>query len=599
MYLILVVLTFVLYGQSIQFEYVLDDDLFISNHPLVQEGIGAFADIFSQRSLDYISISAGQQPYRPLTIFSFALAQTMFDSAPGMAHFANIALMAISAILLLQVLFLWFPKIQKDILFLIVMLFVAHPIHTEVVANVKSRDELLNLLFGLMSLMYLWKYDESNKKAYLGYSLLGFSLALLSKESGLTWLFILPLSLYFFKGYGLVESMKKMGLFVFPSATFVGVWFVVNNVEGVLEEPDVINNILFGAESFSELWATKIYIIGKYFLLLLFPINLSWDYSFNQLQLVGFDAMSVWITFLIILGLIYLVISKWKVKSLISFWILFFAITIGLSSNLVIEIGATMAERFLYIPSLAFVFLLVWMMSKGLKIDIEKFSGKNKSIFVIGSIVLFGLYGFQTYDRVGVWENNMVLAKSGVESAPNSARTHFTLAVHTQREAKKTRNPQKQRQLFESSERSFKRSLEIYPQYSNCRYNLGVLYFETGRNELAFNEYLKVVEFHPFHANSLNNLGMILFNKKDYTEAVGYFERVLAIDPFHSDALGNLGAIAHNKGELEKAVGYYERSLDIAPKNAIILSNTVLAFSKLGNVEKANIYQVQLDQLKK
>lgn len=149
MRVIMAITVLLLYGKTVKYEYVLDDDLYITNHPIVQKGIAGVAAIFSQRSLDYISTAGGQQPYRPMTLFSFSIEKTLFDSAPQMAHLVNVLLLLILGLGIFQLLIHWFPKVHKEILFAVVMLFIAHPIHTEVVANVKSRDELLAMVFGI------------------------------------------------------------------------------------------------------------------------------------------------------------------------------------------------------------------------------------------------------------------------------------------------------------------------------------------------------------------------------------------------------------------------------------------------------------------
>ena len=594
MRIIIILAVAFLYGNTIKFDYVLDDKLYITQHPIVQEGVSGIATIFTERSLDYISTEGGQQPYRPVTMLTFAIEKTLFDNNPSVAHFVNILLLIMLSLGIFELLLLWFPKIHKQILLIVVLLFIAHPVHTEVIANVKSRDELLTMLFGIYSLLFFWKYNELKNNRYLVISMVAFFLALLSKESGITWLAIYPLSVFFFKKESFLEAVKKSIIFLLPAGLFIAIWLLVNNVSDVIESKDIINNVLFGATSFTESLATKIFILGHYFWLLILPLNLSWDYSFNQIPLVGFDSVAVWVTLVVLGGLIHWTIRNFKSKNIAVFWILFFISTLSLSSNFIIEIGATMAERFLFIPSLAFVFGLTWALLKLLKVDALTFTGIHKFKFILIMALIFGLYSAKTVTRTQVWENDFILAESGVLTAPNSARTHFTLAVHAQNKAKQESNPKKQRSLFELSESSYKKSLVIYPAFSESRYNLGVLYFETGRVDLALKEYKTNISYKPNHANSLNNIGIIYFNERNYDQATIYFDKVIQINPTHPDALGNLGAIAHNQGDLEKAISYYEKSILSDPSNQIIIGNMVKACNGVGDTERANRYQLLL-----
>jgi Tfp pilus assembly protein PilF len=591
MRIIIILTALFLYGKTVKFEYVLDDILFITSHPIVQQGVSGIATIFSERSLDYISTEGGQQPYRPLTLVTFAIEKTLFDNNPAIAHFVNVILLLLLSLGIFELLMTWFPKIHKHILFIVVLLFIAHPIHTEVIANVKSRDELLNMLFGIYSLLFFWKYNSQSNKRDLAVSVIFFMLALLSKESAVTWLAIYPLSLFFFNDETVLKSVKKSVVFIVPALLFIMVWFLVNRSSGPEETNDIINNVLFGASSLQESIATKIYILGNYLWLLLIPVTLSWDYSFNQIPLVGFNSIPVWATLVVIGGLTYWTVRNFTSRKIAVFWILFFASTLSLSSNLVIEIGATMAERFLFIPSLAFVFALAWGLLKLFKVDLSTFTGIHKTKYLLVIILVFGLYSAKTMRRINVWENDFTLAESGVLNAPNSSRTQFNLAVHAQNKAKLEPNARKQRSLFELSESSYKSSLEIYPAYSECRYNLGVMYFETGRTALALQEYKTNITHNPNHENSLNNIGIIYFNERNYDEASMYFEKVIQVNPAHPDAIGNLGAIAHNQGDLEKAIFYYEKSIAVDPTNQLIVGNMIKACNKIGDVEKANKYQ--------
>jgi hypothetical protein len=83
------------------------------------------------------------------------------------------------------------------------LFFIASPVHTEVVANIKSRDELLSFLNVLLMLWFSLKYVDSKKNIHLFASLLFFYLALLSKETALVAVLFLPAILYFRGNYSI------------------------------------------------------------------------------------------------------------------------------------------------------------------------------------------------------------------------------------------------------------------------------------------------------------------------------------------------------------------------------------------------------------
>ena len=584
---------------TVNFEYVLDDELFITHHPEVQKGFSGIFPIFTEKSLAYMEQSEGQQPYRPITLSSYAIENALFNNNSGSAHFINILIFIAIGFALFHLFILWFPQIHIRIWFTGILLFIAHPIHTEVIANVKSRDELLTLLFGIVSLIYFWKYHQTHHKKHLFGSLLLFLLACLSKENGITWLGVFPLSLYFFKKDSFLISLKKSVSVLIPAFVFLGLWGTINQGSISVVDLDPINNILFQSLTLSETLATKFSLIGHYFKVLLFPITLSWDYSFNQIPVVGFDSIFAILSGVLILGLLFLAFKGFKKRKLYAFWILFFILLFSVSSNLFIEIGATMAERFIFIPSLAFCFLLPWGLVSLLRISPTTLQGNGKNIFIGSISVLLLLYSIKTITRNSVWENNLTLSESGIISAPNSSRTHLNFAIHSKNAAYAERNVRRQRNHFENAEFSFKRSIEIYPNNIDARYNLGVFYFETGRSDLAYQTYMELIKRVPKHVNSLNNIGNILFNANKYEDALVYLNQVLAIKPDHPDALINVGAIAHNTGDLTKAVTYYEKSLTHNPSNTTALKNIIIAYNQLGESEKIVKYQTVLDQISK
>ena len=101
------------------------------------------------------------------------------------------------------------------------VLFVAHPIHTEVVANIKSRDEISSMFFLLLSLLFIHNYLSSNKILMLIVALGCFFLALLSKESAIVYVALAPLFIYFF-----TETSLKNNLKIFGSLAVVAVLYM-------------------------------------------------------------------------------------------------------------------------------------------------------------------------------------------------------------------------------------------------------------------------------------------------------------------------------------------------------------------------------------
>ena len=113
-------------------------------------------------------------------------------------HFNNIWTFALGCMFLYLVFSRYFFRTNQDLAFLAALLFTMHPIHSEAIANVKSRDEIFSLIFLSLTFFYTFKYLETKKGIDLFWASLMFLLALLSKEYAVTLLILVPLAVYTF-----------------------------------------------------------------------------------------------------------------------------------------------------------------------------------------------------------------------------------------------------------------------------------------------------------------------------------------------------------------------------------------------------------------
>lgn len=143
---ILAIVTFILYTQTIGYGFVLDDAAVIEKNKFVQQGFGGIGDIFSTFYWQgYTTINDGI--YRPLSLFMFAVEWQILPNQPILHHTINVLLYSLSIALLFKLLKYYFSSYSIWVSFFITLLFAVHPIHTEVVTNIKSRDEILCFLF--------------------------------------------------------------------------------------------------------------------------------------------------------------------------------------------------------------------------------------------------------------------------------------------------------------------------------------------------------------------------------------------------------------------------------------------------------------------
>jgi hypothetical protein len=584
---------FVLYGNTIKHDYVLDDDITTRGNSFVQQGIKGIGPIL-QKGYLYGFNGMNDQSYRPLVLINMAIEKQFFGNNPHAHHFFNIFWFALTCVVLFSFLRKLIPNVNFIIPLLITLLFLAHPIHTEVVANIKSRDEILSFLFSVLALRCLLDYHLQNKISYLIWGMVSYFLALIAKENSVTLIAIIPLMFHFFTNRPLKNTIITTLLF---SSVLVLYFIIRFNVmdKATFGEMSVINNSLMAAKNGSEKLATEILILGKYLGLLIFPHPLSSDYSYNQIPIVNWTNLGTLLSVSIYAALGIYALFGIKKKDPIAFGILFFLISISIVSNIFIPIGSTLGERFLFTPSLGFSMAFVFALFKILKVKLETGTKPPTAVYGLATLVLLAC-SFKTIDRNKDWENNFTLFTTDVQSVPNSARAHFAVASSYREAGEREMNPDKRKQFLNLSVEENQKSLKIYPLFEKAYYNLGVSYYNLGDKDNALKAYRGALNLLPDYKDALNNSGVIFFEKGIHDSAMVYFEKVIKIDPNSGGGYGNLGACYHNKGDYTKALFYYEKAISSNQGNTLVYTNMAKIYQILGETEKAKLFFAKASQ---
>ena len=141
--------------------------------------------------------------YRPLTLVMFAIEYALFGESPFIGHLGNVLLYGLLGMVLYLLLIKLF-RARGDlpsgvfIALLTTLFFMAHPIHTEVVANIKGRDEIMTLLGSLAALLFSIKAYQTKKNWLNIIAGLIFFLGLMAKENAITFLAVIPLTYFIF-----------------------------------------------------------------------------------------------------------------------------------------------------------------------------------------------------------------------------------------------------------------------------------------------------------------------------------------------------------------------------------------------------------------
>lgn len=556
--LLLSLIAFGLYANTLNHEYTVDDATVLASNHVTTQGVKAIPDIFASA---YRSGFWKRQDslYRPMSVATFAVEWQFWPNNPHPGHWINVVLYALTAWFLFVMLFTLFSR-EYAIPFFITLLFVTHPIHTEVVANIKSRDELLCLLFSVLAILTFLKSIDLKHVSLALLSSFCFLLALLSKESAITLLLIFPLVAYFFRITDLRRSVISSLPLVAAAVIYLGIRLLV--LHGVSTFADILpmNNSLVTTDDFLIRKATAIFILGRYVWLLLVPYRLCFDYSFNQIPNRSFADGMVWLSLLLFGGACVYAISTFKKRNVIAFGILFFLITISIVSNLFVLIESVMAERFLYLPSLGFCMVLVLCLSTLFAITETHTASSIRTVLLANRTFAFLLltvcllYSAKTYSRNADWKDNFTLLAADVHTSPNSARIRYAYGSALLERARKEDDARLKQSYVDRSIEQLERSVGILSSYADALYHLGLAYKEKGDPARAV-YYLEQARTHRqfTDVDLLMALGVSYGLNRQYEESIATLKAVVAIDPASAEGYNNLGVYYDEWGKTEES----------------------------------------------
>lgn len=292
---------------------------------------------------------------------------------------------------------------------------------------------------------------------------------------------------------------------------------------------DLMNNPFLDM-SIPEKYATIFLSLGWYVKLLFFPHPLTHDYYPYQIPKVGWNDWRA----LLSLGF-YLFIGIWAIRKMFrsrdtaltnndeldkssqtpAFAILYFLVTLSIASNLFINVGTLMNERFVYMPSVGFALLTGWFLSRKLPCLL----GKQQDAPYLAGYILLGaiclLYAFRVWTRVPDWSGDGTrLVESAVLASPNSCRAQYyygnMLYYKKFVNIQNSTHPDTvalRRELLHTIEKHLDRALEINPDYKPPMVIKSAVavakYQESKRLDALLSEFESAIKRQPYNGDML------------------------------------------------------------------------------------------------
>ena len=423
----LAVLTLAAYANSFGLGFVLDAHRLILEDPRVHAVTAA--NLRAILGTHYWYPHAQDRLYRPLATLSFLFNYSILGNAgrPTGYHLLNFLLHAVNVLLLFELARRLFLRIGVLPAFFAAALWAVHPVGTESISNLAGRADLLSTL-GVLSALVLYTsarpLTPPRLAALFACSLAGF----LSKESAAVLPALMLLcDLTSFRPKSNAElrcpgrgstSKDRLRAYAAVLSALALVLLARGAVFRATAIPEMpfVDNPLRGAGFFTAR-LTAVKIIGMDLLLLLWPANLAFDHSYNQIPSAHYTDPAVWLTLVIVAEILVITILRRRRDPLLFFAAGWIGIALLPTSNLVQLIGSIMAVRFLYLPAIGFA----------LAVSALAFRLPARSGAILMTLTVL-LCAARTFARNPAWQSDLTLASTDVHSVPNSFRVHGVLA---------------------------------------------------------------------------------------------------------------------------------------------------------------------------
>ncbi len=609
---LLFVLSLMLYAQTAKYDYALDDKIVITNNQITQRGAEGVFMHFKHDAMDGFwaneygipveelkkgALVAGGR-YRPLTLATHTLEWAVLEESPGTSHVINAILYAA----LVLFIYLWVRILLKEpepgrfymsTAFWAALLFAVHPLHTEVVANIKGRDEILSFLFGAAALYYSQKAFDGGKPADMWKPVLLLMLGYFSKETTVTFIAVWPAALWFFRRSSIPETIKWSWQPVAAALIYLGIRSLV--IEGGGNSTQLMNDPFLNAD-FSQKWATVALTFAAYYKLIFLPWPLTHDYypfhlPFTEAssQYLNWSHPAVILGLLITIFLLVLAIGGTLKRDKRVFGLFLFFITFLPVSNLLFPIGVFMNERFMFIPSLGIILSVLLLVRA--RINAPLGAGKLRPVLML---VVAAVFSVLTVMRNKDWKNDETLALADVKTSVGSAKAQMGAGDALIKRIALENNQTQKNQLINDAFKHLKRSLEIHPGYFPPRDLLAQLYFYSGQYEESVKWYKACAQMKPGRPQFVQNMtagARKLKEIEDYPAALRAFNQVLEQDPANINALETSAEIyARHMGNTKKAFELLQRGLQIAPDNGLLIEKMGIVYAMNQDFENAFTY---------
>lgn len=455
----------------------------------------------------------------------------------------------------------------------VALLWLVHPLHTEIVAYVVTRTETMMALCYLTTLYAAIRGVEGGGARWLALSVAACVAGALTKESIVTAPLMALLYDATFAADSLREAVRRRGGF---HAALLASWLVL-----LALHRDAPRSRSAGFSTGVSSWdylLTQPPILADYLRQAVWPHPLVADYGVT----VPATLAAVWLPGAVVVALLGATLWLWRRTPALAYVATWCFVTLAPASSIVpiaTEMGAT---RRMYLPLIGLVVLAVVGVSRLARRLPERTRPAAAAAAVLVTATAWAatsaVRGLDYRDPVRIWQ-------SVVDVRPHGRAQHnlgIALAA--------------QGRTDEALER-YRLAAELLPE---ARYSLGYLLASRGEDAAAAAQLREFLARKPDDAQAplaANLLGMVLARQGDRAGAIAAFERTLTMQPRNEDARRGLadaltaqGAEAMAAGRLSEASDAFTRlvaAVPDAPGAYLNLGTSLMQQARDGEAEQA------------
>jgi tetratricopeptide (TPR) repeat protein len=523
--ILLVVLAIAAFGWGVlHAQFIsLDDGILITSNGTVQ--------IFNIHSIWHAFTSYDPELYVPLTLFSYQLEHAVFGLNPVVFHTTNLLLHIGSALFLFQ---LARMLLGRDIpAFAVAALFAIHPLNTEAVMWAAARKDVLSTFFFLLTLFLYERGVRHNRYSLIVWSIVTFTLALLSKATVL----MLPLILI------LLDWLSHRRVSI-QSIIAKWPWFSLSGIFAIIA--------FFGkTRNLSSLSPFDLLLIGLksvvfYLQKLLWPAPLSVVYE-QSLPISQTDPQ-FFVPALIVLALIAVAVALRKHR-IIPFGIAFFLLSVFPNFFNVWKNGMLFfaSDRYAYVASIGIFFIVAWLFSRT-----EKFSAMIPAVVTgLLCIVLLPV----SYAQSLVWRDSETLYRHALTTSPTSPMLLVNLG-----------NELVQSKRIDEGITLFQKAIQVMPNNVTALTNIGNLLKLRGDRAGALGYYQRAKDAtpeNPFPEQLVGFylLGQMLIENGDVEQGLTTLKLATERGAKFAEPSFNYGLMLEQLGRKEAAVDAFQEAV--------------------------------------